>query len=323
MPLRILWRQLLVAAVGLCVLNVGIARLARNSVPRQVLRQASRTSGTTDLFLGNSLVQAGFVPSVFQERRPERVAVNLGVGATSPVEHLLMYAASDPGTARGVYYGFFDDQLTRVTEGRWTTLVGNRALSYYVRPDIAERLYAADSLWHRAAFRAVSVVPMLVERQSLWAWVERIRRGLGGIGMPRVETNQFGRVADFSLLEQDARAFEDHCRQAVAAATPLTPAVVEMARRARAGGAQFVAIEMPMPSAHRRLYYQSEAWRAYRAMVESALRSEGALYVAAADWIGDDGFSDALHLSPDGAVRFTRSLADWSARALPSVPARP
>ena len=66
----------------LVVLNMFIQYSARNSVPRQLVRQMEETHGITHLALGNSLMAAGFDAPVFDaSMAPEPVvAFNAGLG---------------------------------------------------------------------------------------------------------------------------------------------------------------------------------------------------------------------------------------------------
>src|SRR6516162_8718243 len=72
---------------------------------------------TECLFLGNSLIEAGCDASAFDSAWSQAghgpVAANLGLGATTPVEHyLILKHAFDRGLRiQYIVYGFFDDQL--------------------------------------------------------------------------------------------------------------------------------------------------------------------------------------------------------------------
>src|SRR5438128_5782221 len=124
-------------AIGLGILgvfNIAVARVARNTIPRQVARRIDETRILTSLALGNSLMQAGFDETAFQEAssEPGRVAkaVNAGLGSSSPVEHLLLArrAFRSHRTMADVFYGFFDFQLTVLPHTAPGDLIGNRAM---------------------------------------------------------------------------------------------------------------------------------------------------------------------------------------------------
>ena len=78
---------------------------------------------------------------------------------------------------------------------------------------------------------------------------------------------------------------------------------------ARRAGPAFAFVEMPMPSAHRSRFYATPEWTTYENALRKQTNENGARFINAADWIGDDGFEDPLHLNPQGAAVFSRRLA--------------
>src|SRR2546423_14193932 len=112
---------LICGAVALLILvayNVAIHYIAASSQRRQLLSDLQHIPVSTDcLFVGNSLVEAGCDPKVFQsqwptaEKRPQ--PFNIALGATSPVEHylILKHALERNLHVKYVVYGFFDDEL--------------------------------------------------------------------------------------------------------------------------------------------------------------------------------------------------------------------
>ena len=58
----------------LAAANIGVNRMARNSVPRQLLRTADQAEPATDLFLGNSTMMSGLDEAAFVEADPARPA---------------------------------------------------------------------------------------------------------------------------------------------------------------------------------------------------------------------------------------------------------
>lgn len=310
MTARHLSAQFVLAALVLLAANVLVSRLAVNSVPRQLLQTAARSAPATDLFLGNSTMAAGLDEAAFAGTRVECRPLNLGLGSSSPVEHYVIYRQVDKHAGAAVYYGFLDTQLTDPPEGSWSTLIGNRAMAYYVEPDVARRYYTARSPARDFLFRACSHVPLLIERHTIWAKVERLRRRLGELGMPVQTTNRFGRAEDFALLEQSVTDFIAHCDQAVANQSPLSEPVQDLLRQARASARRLAVIEMPMPRSHRERYYQLPAWLIYRAHLKILVHSAGGVYVEASDWIEDAGFADALHLNATGAKQFSNRLGN-------------
>ncbi len=310
MAIRQLAVQVLLGAAVLLVANICVRFLARNSVPRQLLLRGERAEPATDLFLGNSTMAAGLDETAFASVKPGR-PLNIALGASSPVEHYAIYRQQDKHRTAAVYYGFLDTQLTDLPKGGWDTLVGNRAMAYYVDPDAAIRFYAADSPGRAFSLRLVGKVPILVERTSLWAKVEMVRRFLGEIGMPKKETNRFGRAEDFSLLEADSDEFVHRCRRAAADRIPLSAPLTAIFAQAKEWGTAVHVVEMPMPEGHRRRFYNSPEWKAYRAHLIELVQAAGGVYVPASDWVGEAGFADNLHLNAAGANEFSVRLGRW------------
>jgi hypothetical protein len=183
-------------------------------------------------------------------------------------------------------------------------------MSYYVDRDVAIGFYAPDDPATAWQIRVVSWVPILVERSALWARVERLRRQLAGIGLPPRGKTRFGRAEDFAQLEARYEAdFAGRCRAAVERRAELIAPVRDMLESARGAGAQMLVVEMPITSGHRRRFYETPEWAAYRALLADRVRHEGGEYVVASDWVGDDGFDDVLHLNERGAAEFSRRLA--------------
>lgn len=304
---------LALAAGILLVFNLLVQHFARNSVPRQLVRRIDAAQGITHLALGNSLIAAGFDPSAFEtSMAPEPVvAFNAGLGASGTVEHLMILqrALRDAASVKLVVYGFFDFQLTDEPSATLTDFFGNRAMAFYLDPDLALRNYQMSS-GDRLEFDLLRHVPMVVERAGIWAGVERMRRAMGEIGMPHADTNRFGRAADFALLEAHSPAeFASRCEQLTQQNASLSQPVVKMIADAHARGAQVVIVEMPMHPYHQSRFYALAAWDRYREHLRQLVEAQHATYLNAADWIEDaNEFADHLHLTPSGAQDFSRRL---------------
>jgi hypothetical protein len=312
MTFRRLVIQILPAIAVLVAANAGVWVLARNSIPRQVLRHGEQSQPATDLFLGNSLMAAGLDEAAFRLVKPGR-PLNMAIGDTDTVQHYLIYRQQNKHRTAAVYYGFFDTQLTDLPEGGWNTLKGNRAMAYYVDPETAIGFYYADSVMKAFTHRLVARVPMLVERFLIWGRVERLRRFLGEIGMPKKDTNRFGRAEDFSLLEANTQEFAQRCNRMVVDQVPLARSVAAIFRLAKERTSQRIyVVEMPMPEGHRNVFYNKPEWRVYRAHLVKLVREAGGVYVPAADWIGKGGFRDNLHLNEVGARSFSSRLGQWT-----------
>ena len=98
-------------------------------------------------------------------------------------------------------------------------------------PEFARGFYQM-SRYDTAAFEIDRRLPMLAERGAVWGKVELLRRAISQQGMPTQARNQFGRAADFTLLEARSREeFEQHC--AAASQASLYAPVVEIIRESQ------------------------------------------------------------------------------------------
>ena len=323
-------RQLVLTAAilvgGLLALNLAVAFLTRNSVPRRVMRHARESQAASVIALGNSLVAAGFDETAFDAGAglsAPRGAANLGLGASAPVEQLLLlrYALSHGLHPRLVVYGFYDFQLTAPDRFAIGDLIGNHSMLYYIEPFYARRFYSL-SLHDELQFRAMHSFPMFADRGAIWAKVEILRRAIAQQGMPAQRSNRFGRAADFSLLESDnADDFRRTC--AASMNLPLALPVSELLRQARETGLTIAIVEMPMRRAHRNLFYDTTWWAQYVAHVRTLLEPYGVIYVDANHWIDDDSlFADPLHLSEQGAAEFSQRLGSLLGPDIPRLSAQ-
>jgi len=320
-------RQLILSTAvllaGLAVLNLVIVFLTRNSRPRQVMRHARESQSASVIAFGNSLVAAGFDEPAFDSGAglsAPRGSANLGLGATTPVEQLLLlrYALAHGIHPRLVLYGFYDFQLTDPVKFTTSELFGNHAMLYYVEPLYARHFYSL-SLHDSFQFRAMHAFPMFADRGAIWAKVEILRRAIAQQGMPAELSNSMGRAADFSLLEAtDPNDFHLQCEAALN--LPLTPPVSEILRQAHELGATITVVEMPMREQHRRLFYGTPCWSQYTTHLRDLLAPFGANYVDASGWIQDESlFDDPLHLSARGAAQFSRRLGGLLADLPPQL----
>jgi hypothetical protein len=311
-PKHNLYLPLAIALLSVGAVNAGIAIATRHSIPRQVMANANRSRAASVLALGNSLVAAGFNGPVFNVSAgldSRRGAANIAMGSSTPVEQLLLlrFSFQQGVHPRILLYGFFDFQLTDGIVLSTSELVGNRAMLYYVEPDYGRQFYQLsprDGL----EFTIMKHVPMFADRGAVWAKVERLRRSLAQYGMPVERMNRFGRAGDFALLEASSVAeFIERCQSGLQ--SDLNPAVREIIEQSSAAGAQVVFIEMPMSPAHLRSFYETPAWKRYRKHLQELLDTRRVTYIDASHWIGDGSlFADSLHLSEEGAERFSRRL---------------
>jgi hypothetical protein len=314
---RRLFIPLGVVLVILFAYNILIHVGAKKTQRQHLLSVIDNLPPSTEcIFLGNSLIEAGCDASAFQsawsQASTSPVAVNLGLGATTPVEHYLILkrAFSQPAHIKYVIYGFFDDQLNVPPSGNWDDLIGNRALSYYFPRDAAA-FYEPNS--RLAAYQMVLTehVPMLAERSSLWDKVELFRRHLDQIGMPKQKVNRFGRVGDFNALEaSDVPSFTERCEAIVHARENFSAPIQAMIDLAHQHGAKFYFVEMPMSPRHLQTFYSLPVWARTRVYLQSLASRKDVTYITASGWVPDStDFEDTVHLNEQGAKAFSAQLA--------------
>jgi hypothetical protein len=304
----------LVCAAVLACANAVVGSLTQHSVSRRILADAkSAGSSTQTIALGNSLVRSGFNSDEFaaaqQSAGVQNVVLNMAMGASTPAEHLLLLRAALRADDRAqlLLYGFYDFQLTDPVSFTFSDMIGNHDLLYYDEPEFARRYYSM-SRYDTAGFEIVRHFPLLAERGAVWAKVERLRRAISQQGMPSQATNQFGRVADFTLLEASSQdEFVKHCEQA--SQEQLNPPVLEMIRETQERQLRVVFVLMPLPPRHVQTFYDTRGWEEYQRHLHELLAKQNVALVDASRWFPDAAqFGDALHLNEEGAREFSQRL---------------
>ena len=306
-----------IALLILFIYNVLIYFAATHTQRQHLLAAINNLPANTDcLFLGNSLIEAGCDAKAFDSAWPSSssvpLAVNLGLGATTPVEHylILKHAFERPIHPQYIVYGFFDDQLNAEPTGNWADLVGNRAFSYYF-PKEAAAFYAPNSRLTQWRMELTEHVPMLAERSSLWDRVELFRRQFDEIGMPKQKVNRFGRVGDFNALEaKDVPSFTRRCDAIVSGHEGFCAPIQAIINLAHEHGAKVYFVEMPMSPRHLKTFYSLPIWSEMRAHLQKLASEQQVTYITASDWVpeGKD-FEDTVHLNEQGARFFSARLA--------------
>jgi hypothetical protein len=316
MSARSLFRAVLVAIAIVVVADLLTQRMASNSVPRQLMRAIVSAPAKIDVLgLGNSLIAAGFDPvtieQVFQKKGRSCVAVNAGLGASGVIEHLaLTRLILHDHTVQTMVYGFIDQQLATDLVKANSDLIGNHSMLYYLEPQLTLQ-YAPFDMVNRLSFQVYRSCALLRERSAIWTKVEKLRRRIASVGVPPQETNEFGRKADFSLLEAtDSRAFVLACQRVLRSGV-LSGPVTALLAQAREHGVEVIVVEMPVHPLHRERFYNEPIWKTFRTETRRAVESTGASYLDASLWITDEHlFEDHLHLSKEGAKQFSEVLAE-------------
>lgn len=317
MKRQTLFIALSIAALIVTAANLATGRAASNSVPRQAMRNINTAGPVINVLgVGSSLVAAGFdeaaVRQTYQRAGRVVVAINGGLGATGSIEHLdLTRLALRHHTVQDLVYGFADQLMSTEAPLKNSDLIGNRAMLYYDEPQLTLR-YARFDLLDRMEFQTYRCCALLRERGAIWAKVEKLRRAMQEVGMPRQETNQFGRRADFDLLESaNLEEFTRKCQDLMRSGDFLSPVIQELLKEARSSGTRITVVEMPMAPFHVKRFYDQPIWEAFRIQNRRAVERAGASYLDASHWIpADADFQDHVHLSRSGAAKFSRLLAE-------------
>ncbi|OJH40111.1 SGNH/GDSL hydrolase family protein [Cystobacter ferrugineus] len=311
MTRRHLLPSVVAALAVLVVFNLAVEMATRLTARRQFLARLDNAPRDTRLlFLGNSLLEDGVDTGAFAAAwgpaGQAPASFNAALHATTPVEHALILKQALPHLprVRHIIYGYFDDQLSRQPHTGWRDMISSRALAYSF-PEDAAALYAPGS-WETAwRFHAMSLVPMLAERTTLWSKVERLRKAMGTWGMPAGTapkkdldelTRRLGRVV------QEDRGF--------------SAAVKELFRLAETRGARMVVVAMPdnRPPA----FHDGPASRALHAYNRAKVEAAHGLYIDASQWIPERKYyeADGVHLNPEGARLFSERLGRELSRGL-------
>jgi hypothetical protein len=306
----------LVCAAVLACANLVVARLTQHTISRQILAEARNSVSAETIALGNSLVRSGFNAEEFAAAQHSpgqpRAALNMAMGASAPPEHLLLLRAAlrTDDRAQLLIYGFYDFQLTDTVKFSFSELIGNHDLLYFDEPEFARRYYAM-SRYDTARFAIARRVTLLSERGAIWARVERLRRAISERGMPEQATNQFGRVADFTLLDAGSPdEFVKHCQRA--SIEQLNTSVLEIIREAQERQLGVVFVLMPLPPRHVETFYETVEWKQYQRHLERLLAEQNVVLLDASRWFPEpDRFADVLHLNQQGAVEFSQRLATF------------
>lgn len=312
MTRRRLLPSVVTALAVLVVFNLAVSMATRMTARRQFLARLDNAPRDTRLlFLGNSLLEDGADLAAFaaawSPAGQAPVSFNAALHATTPVEHALVLKQALPRLpqVRDIVYGYFDDQLSLRSNTGWRDMISSRALAYAF-PEEAAALYAPGS-WETAwRFRAMSLLPMLAERTTLWSKVETLRKVMGAWGMSA------GTAPKGEDLEELARRLG----RVVHEDRGLSPAVKELFRLAETRGSRMIVVAMPdgRPPG----FHDGPASRALRAYNRAQVEAANGLYIDASQWVVERKYykADGVHLNPEGARLFSERLGRELSRGL-------
>jgi hypothetical protein len=293
-----------------------VERMARVLLPQRLLESIkSAPHDIAVLGVGNSLIQYGFdskaIERVCRESRQVCSAFDAGLGGTGTVVHVAVARSIiKQRSVKTIVYGFYDFQMVDNWIGTNPDLTGNNSILYHVDQETALKYAYYDTL-HRTLFSVYKHVALLRESYAIQGDVEKLRRSVGSVGMPPEQTNWFGRVADFALVESpDSVSFANKCRAVIKSGKFLADPLAELFEEARRGGIRLIVVEMPMSRSHLSRFYNQPVWGEFRYKTKQAAEAAGATYLDASRWMSEgELFVDHVHLSAEGARKFSGTLA--------------
>jgi hypothetical protein len=320
---RSLFPALVAAFFFLVVLNLLIGAWSRRLPYRIKLNEIRSAQAPNLLFVGNSLlaqrVDEGALVQGFGDTRLR--PLNAALGASGPPEHELLfnYAVRTHPEIRTLVIGFFDQQLTADTKDHAIDLTGNRLVGFDHRFSSTEvsAVYGFGSL-DRMELVILRRLPIAANRQSVWKYVELLRRRMGGMGMPQVAANSMGNVSDFAALEASSpAAFDQALRNYLDHPGHFSPPYEAIIRHAEAANIKVILVSMPMSPSHWSSFYSRPSWNAYLSALHSLAGDRKLRLIDASGWMtSEDDFVDHLHMSKDAAHRFSMRLGQELAGTL-------
>jgi hypothetical protein len=315
--MRPLLPALLTAALLLAAINLLIGGWSHR-LPYYRKLDAVRDSQNPNLvFIGNSLLDGRVDENAFAKaaRGADYRPLNSALGATRPPEQELLFdysTQSHPGI-RTLVLGFFDLQLTTQDQSRVTDLTGNRMVGIDRRFPASEvaSVYKFGML-DRMELEAIRYMPMAANRANLWKYVELLRRSMEAMGMPPIQSNGMGRVADLAALEFGSLdSFDAQARTFIAHPDHFDTNYESMISQAHRSGMNIVILLMPMSPYHQATFYERPIWRQYIASVKALADRSGIRWIDASGWLpAEDDFVDHLHMSQDAAHNFSVRLGE-------------
>ena len=316
---RALLTQLACVAAIFVLFNGALIYISRNAAPKRLVRHLGEARQADILFQGDSTMAAALDETAFEETLRKRgidpvstkqVPFNFALGGTDPVEHLaLLNRAVKSHSHYSVYvYGFFGLEMTDLpTRGD----IGNRALQYYLEPQVATKYYYPGT-WDDLMFNLSRRLPYIAEKGELFWRVEKVRRKIQAVGMPKLKDNAFGRASDFNLpKDEQAVRFKADCLEVVEGRRGLSKPVLELLSLAHKHSDRVIVLEMPVRIDGPNSFFTTEVWQRYRETIRREVEAQGAIFLPATEWKVEPGmFQDDVHLEAEGAKVFSHQVAN-------------
>ena len=272
------------------------------------------------LFVGSSIVRCNINPTEFDRdgsHAPgrEELSFNAGLSGLWPrpvafyLEHVWLAAARPRIVVQGIRYG----ELKASDRARRESDVLNGPL---------ESLWAAPSLVHRVEADALWRLHLFQYRGSLTRWLLAHKRGLPGEDAdddPRVNTDPRGwtpRLPTLDVVRARGLVRSEHpyVGDLPAESRSAIAAIQQSARMVHQAGARYILVNVPEHAFRWSAPGGAARYRAYLHALAAAADAEGFTFIDVTQgnpqaFSVDAEFSDYHHMSPAGALRFTRALA--------------
>jgi hypothetical protein len=317
MPKRSLLPLGIVALLLVVILDAFFSVWSHHQPYFRKLRSIESAVDPNLLVIGNSLLDSRLDETLFATAASERGKsfrpVNTALGGIPPQEQRLLseYALHRHPQIRTIVVGIFDFQLTVEDHTRPWNLIGNGLAAIDPAVPISEvaDAYSFGQL-DLMQLRVLRALPFLPNRVSAWKAVELLRRSMGEIGMPHVQTTELGRASDFANLEAAATSdFDNQAYDFLQHPNRFNSSYESIFWRARRAGIDSLIVIMPMSPFHREKFYRLQSWTLYRAALIRLASERGIRVIDASDWLPQgEYFEDNLHMSRTGVTAFSERL---------------
>jgi len=304
--------MLVICLVALVAGNVALWFWSRGLNFRRDLDNIQRAQNPDVLFVGNSLLDSRIDSAALNQGTANQGAasggqtftpLNTALGATDANDQafLAQYALQQHPQLHTLVVGFYDYQLTEEDRVTPVDLVGNHDIAFDSRIPVRE-VAAVDHFdrFQIGELLLLRALPMAAYRLSIWKYAERLRRSMGGLGIPPATTEIMGRPQSYYVTEpQRFRKDPSH----------FGSSYEYIFRRATATRMHVVLVLMPMSPLHRKVYYTRQTWQEYVTKLQSLAQQRGFTFVDASTWMPDaTQFEDAIHMNGPAATAFSFRL---------------
>jgi len=306
-----------ISVVTLLAVANALMGLWSHRLPYYRMLEKIRTAHDPNLLIvGNSLLTGLDEPALVRaanEGGESFNPINVATVASQPPEHKLLfnYAYKRQPSIRTLVVGIYDFQLTTLVKSRMTDLMGNRMIA-------VDHRFGFDEVVSSYGFGAgdqvelgvARTLPMVANRGNVWKYVELVRRSMAAMGMPRVATNNMGRVDDFKAIESASpETFDAEANAFLEQPDHFNPSYDSIFSTAARAKMNIVVVIMPMSPYHRAIFYSRPSWKGYIAALDQLADRRGIRVIDASGWLPAEGnFKDHLHMNSEALHEFSLRL---------------